>query len=560
MNHLLHNTQGFLRRWPAHLRATMPITTIFTACACVVQIAWACVTPTIMCPDSLDYVANAITLYDTGSFAHFDGWRSPGYSVMLVPLVALVDDVRAAAGMLNVLLACIAIGLLAWSVRRLVFHAASSLKAADICGAIAATVIACDPLLLLWQRHAMPEVASMCVVALGVATLAWLATSARIARLTPARCVLVGAIAGGAIAAACFLRGNFQLLLVLAPICLSACAYVRTSSFVRSALIGTACLLVALGGISPWFARMHERTGSWSFTVGGQFARALFARETGLMDFHQPTVFDPAHIKRLTEMDLAGTLTPYAFIHEMNTGLLAPMGEGLPQLARTDLRAKILVDESIRRRPWLRVSLAGKAFATQLGIVPFDVPGYRENAYWSRALRRESTDKTDSMRGPTKGPTEGDTNWVDGNDSSVRDVPVRAEAFARTNTSIEAYRDSFVARGFDVVWRAGIVGRVVLAWIAVLGSAWLVVPTFRVLVRRVLKDGKAAELRQRDASVLAIVLVAACVASHGAAIAWVMLTGLDRYAFPVTPAWHAIAIMSVGVLTVRRARSIKEIL
>jgi hypothetical protein len=62
---------------------------------------WTVASPTMMCPDSVDYVANAMRLMDTDSFAHFDGWRSPGYSIVLLGLLAFGKHVATAAGVLN---------------------------------------------------------------------------------------------------------------------------------------------------------------------------------------------------------------------------------------------------------------------------------------------------------------------------------------------------------------------------------------------------------------------------------------------------------------------------
>lgn len=510
----------------------------------VVIAVWTLVSPTMMCPDSVDYVANAMRLIDTGSFAHFDGWRSPGYSIVLLGLLAFGTHVATAAGVLNGLMVIATMLLSARACWLIVREGTGGARGSERLAAWAAAaviwVIALDPWVMLWTRHVMPECASMLVVAVVVRVLVGMG----VGRARGVwRDVAIGAGLGIFIGGACYVRGNFQLLVACVPMCLGVCVLARGGGVGRAVVVGSVCGVCGVGVLMPWVVRTHERTGAWSFTTGGQFAKALFAQETGLMDWIQTEAFEFDHMLRLAAMRDAGALGAYAFVHEMNTGKLAGMGDaGLPQLVNTDRRAKVMVKESLARRPAMRNVLAMKAMSTQIGVWAFDVPGYRENAYWAGALRASG--------GDVKGPTGGDNQWAEAASQTHLPKELVEKVHARTTRSIEGYRDGAAARGFDAWWSVGSVLRMAVAWAGVIGVVGVVLRLVREAVYGA-KDaaGDGAWLR----GAVCMVLIAGLVAAHGAAIAWVVMTGLDRYAVAMIPA-SAVATVGAWGLLMRGVR------
>lgn len=519
---------------------------VLGAAPVVVVAVWTLVSPTMMCPDSVDYVANAMRLMDTGSFAHFDGWRSPGYSIVLLGLLAFGKHAATAAGVLNGLMVIATMLLSAKACWLIVGEATGNARRAERGAAWAAAavmwVIGLDPWVMLWTRHVMPECASMLVVAVVVRVLVGMATAQ--ARGVW-RTIAIGAAMGLFVGGACYLRGNFQLLVACVPACIGVCVLARGGGFGRAVVVGGACAACAVGTLLPWIVRTHARTGEWSFTTGGQFAKALFAQETGLMDWNQSEAFEFDHMLRLAAMRDAGTLGAYPFVHEMNTGKLAALGDAkLPQLVNTDRRARVMVEKSLARRPAMRNVLAMKAMSTQVGVWAFDVPGYRENAYWAGALRGSG-----GRGGDAKGPTGGDNQWADPASQTHLPKELVERVHARTTRSIEAYRGGAAARVFDAWWSVGSIARMAVAWVGVIGVGGVVLK----LAREVLfgaSDG--ARDAARDAAwvrgAVCVVLIAGLVAAHGAAIAWVVMTGLDRYAVAMIPVSAVAAASAWGVL------------
>lgn len=105
------------------------------------------------------------------------------------------------------------------------------------------------------------------------------------------------------------------------------------------------------------------------------------------------------------------------------------------------------------------------------------------------------------------------------------------------------------ARGFDLWWRVGSVVRCAVAWAGVIGVVWIVLR----LAREVLLGGReSARGEGFDAewvrAAVCVVLIAGLVAAHAAAIAWVVMTGLDRYAVAMIPASAVAAVGAWGLV------------
>jgi hypothetical protein len=524
------------------------------------------VTPLMHCPDSLDYYANAVRLMESGTAAQFDGWRSPGYSVLIAPALAFSREPLAWIGLVQWVCVAGTIVLLADAARVLVgavvVGGERARRVAGWAGGATAAVVASDPWTLLWHRHAMPEAASAVAVAVAAWVLArWACAGAGVGAGASAsrgrsvvradvRAVVCAGGLGAFLGVACYVRGNAQVLVVLVPVCLACVEVARGRSYGRAAVVGGACALAGVAVLVPWMVETRERTGRWTFTTGGDFARALFGYETGLVDVNQSHVFDAEQFSRVREATERGALGAYGFIHEMNTGLLAGMGGGggggvreLPQLARTDLRARVVVDEAVSRRADVRVSLAARAMATQVGVWAFDVPGFRENEYWSRAMR--------PMRGQAADPTGGDNYWADPEAMAGVDASTRASIESRTRRDVRSFRAGGAAWAFEVAWRVGEVVRPLAAVVAVVGVCV-------VAAGVVVGVGTSGGVRERvsggrsgGAALVCVLGLAGLVVAHAAAIAWVVMTGLDRYAFAVTPLWHMVGVCAVVLVVAR---------
>lgn len=452
--------------------------------------------PVMYPPDAVEYAANAITLHRTGSFEHFGSWRLPGFSVVLLPLVARFDDFGAATGRLNALLLTATAAGCGLALRRFVppwFAAAAVL------------LVGLHPLLLLYQRQAMPEVLAAALVTLvGVALL-------RTTPKTVPRAAWTFSLLGVLLGLSVYLRANFQILVLWLPVAGAVGAYSAGRRRVAVAMLGAAWLAGACT-IAPWIVRNARRTGVPSMAVGSGYTRAISARETGWLDANQSDLLTREEWSALHAAPGA-TAGPFQFLDAIRSAWGIPGGE--EGRVAFDARCDALARESAARHAGRRWTQAVRAFASVSGLYPFADPGYRENEYWSRPLAGEA------------GLTRVGNHWTAA--AGFRELsPARAgEVIARTAHPPPADRAS---RAFGAWFALAAPWQIALAWVSLLGvwGAW------------------------RDARRTASLLFAAPIIHAGvlAAFAW---TGIDRYAVPLIPVQAIAAIYGLwwGVRAIR---------
>ncbi len=242
-----------------------------------------------------------------------------------------------------------------------------------------------------------------------------------------------------------------------------------------------------------------------------------------MLDVNQAAAFDAQSLVRIRAGVADGSLGAYHIVHEVNTGRLAPLGADLPRMAATDARARIVVAESLRRNPPLRWKRTLQAFLTQTGLWSFAIEGYRENAWWSRPLRGINA-------------TNASNHWITPEQNTQFDADLLRDLHRRTQRDISPWLASSGARVFGVWLDAATLARPLLALLAILGVA---VSALVIVVR-----GNPIT-RAAACGVLVPGLIAL---AHAAAIAGLLLTGLDRYAAPFWPLWAPCAVYGAFVL------------
>lgn len=357
--------------WPALLAVLI---------AAVAHGEWALKSPLIFCPDSMDYAVRALELVQRGDFHTFDALRTPGFSVVLAGLSALHLPLAPALGVLHTLVAAV----IAWVIADI---AGRVLGAGRVAGgfALAAGVAATlDPVVLLWSRHAMPE-----MLATGAATLAvWAAFRA-------GRHWVWWAILSGVLAAvAAYTRGNLQVVVALCPI-IVLLAVARCCGPGRALAAAALCLASALALLAPWSLRNARTFGVPALAVGSQYARVLSASDAGILDLNQSAAFDRAAAARL-----ASTPSPSGFevIRLVDRSRLAARGGASHPWIASERRLQIIADESARRWPDRHWRAVLRGALNLAGLWPMSDPGFREHEWWGSAWR--SGDRTNFWNPP----------------------------------------------------------------------------------------------------------------------------------------------------------------
>ena len=464
--------------------------------------AWMAVrAPLLYCPDSMDYAVNAKVLLETGSFEHFNAWRLPGYSVFLAPFVAWLHGWNFGLGVAQGVLGVVT----AWLAGRCVGSMLSGPWAA-----LAMVVVGLDPVLLAYERTAMPE----CLTAFMAMLAVWVAL----------RGTFWGGagMAGGCAAAAglglllgtaCYVRGNMQLLVLLLPVAVAAWN-ARRGGWARGAVLGGVVLVVGVGCVVPWVVVNAGKYGRAEFVVGSGFTRAQSLVEAGLMDGNQAGVFPRGQAERVDAELKERRLGWERFMGELR-GIegtpVAARTAGMHEWTRLDARAREASAESVARAPAARVKHAFEGAANLLGVWPSDEAGARENAYWSEPLRVWSEPGLNYRVGPEAY-------------GHLRPEVVRG-VYDRTVESTAPWTKSDQGGAFQRLWTFGEVAR----------------PVWGVLV---LVGLVGAVGRRR----WALCVVGAAVVAHAAYLSGALHTVIDRYQAPLFPVMGVLAVYGLACL------------
>lgn len=434
--------------------------------------------PVMYPPDAVEYAVNAQRLLAGSGFEALGVWRLPGFSVVLAPLVAWYSDFGTATGWLNAaaVVACAA-------------GAGSILRRVGAGGWAAAGVLAVglDPVLLAYQRQAMPEV-------LAGAAATWLAVAALEGAGRPGavmRGVLMAAAVGAGAGLSAYLRGNFQALILWLPACIGV-AWWSAGRWRTLPVILGAGWLAGAAVIAPWVVRTWTRSGAASFVVGTGVTRVISAWEVGRLDVNQAGLV-PRHVLAGIEgrKERPG---PYDLADALRDAW--GLGWGDRDRAEFDRRCEAVAGESARRHPARHWTGVVRALGSVAGLWPFRDPGFRENDYWARPLAGE------------RSLTQAENHWTRAEGFRELRPELTGPVIDRTISPLPGPRASGVARA----WLALTPVHVAAAWLC-LGAiplAW----------------GRG---ERGAACVFALPFV------HGAALAGFAWTGIDRYGVPLLP-------------------------
>ncbi len=327
--------------------------------------------PMFLTADTTAYLRFAHILLNIGTIDHFDGWRLPGYGLMLAPFIAALRDYAPAVGALQALMG-IATSLLVFAMLRPRLprpwpHAA-------------AVMVAIDPVLLGWQRFVMAETASAFCITLG----AWLFL--RLAPCTPhtrahtlPRTLATAAALAATCTAAILLRGNNLIVPTVLLAALLWCALLHK----RRDLLAAAATTAALIGLAllPLFILNHQHYGRFTLTVGSNFTRSLFSWENETTDWNQCGTLSLDEFRAFRDYERNNPLTDWDVMGWIAKTHTVPVPPGAPEWLAMDIRAGALVDESLARLGTVFTRRQYQASLALLGI-PVAEPFYALGGTW----------------------------------------------------------------------------------------------------------------------------------------------------------------------------------
>ena len=475
---------------PARWRLGVPA--LLVVAAPLWMLAWA---PMLMEGDGGGFVWFALHFWRDGRFSNFDGWRLPGYATLISPFVGLMNHYAAGIGVLQAGLGILT-SLCVWDLLRR--------RIGTLWAMAAAALVACDPMLLMWQRYVLSE----CLAGFLVTGLVWLVGRVVLDRPRPpgmiAEQVGIPLLLGGVCAAAIYTRANFQTFVVVVPAALCLAGLLRGRGWLAFTpgllVIAVASLLVA-----PAFLRNREVLNRTELIVGADHNRCVFSWQNGAIEYNQVGgVTFPEYREIRAKVD-SHQMHELMFTDFLAQSPTISLPEGTPPPTAKDIRSGVVTRESLARLPEVFVRRIAAGFFSLLGF-KFRTPWYYSHTVdnMSRVLRGDFDTRTT-------------TNFDDGINAALL-PPEMQSAIARMREPVAAFRFSPNAAAFNALFRLYRVLRppIIVAFLLAC----------------------VAHLRRGDATML---LAAGLLLANAAGIALLQYTGMDRYGAPFYPLMATVA-------------------
>jgi 4-amino-4-deoxy-L-arabinose transferase-like glycosyltransferase len=337
--------------------------------------------PMLILADSTAYIWFAHVLLQTGSIDHFDGWRMPGYGLLLAPFISWFRDYAVPVGWLHAAVGAATALLVLDMLRRRVPRPWAH---------VAAILVAADPILLGWQRVLMGETFSAFFITLG----AWLFLRLIDQARSGLHAVLLGLALGAISGAACLVRGNNQVLPVVLIAGLLWCGVVWSR---RGALLAAApATLAAMLMLLPLCVLNHRHYDRFTPAVGRNFTRSLFSWENGTTDWNQTGTLSFTEFIEIRNRLRARSMTDWDVMEWLAASTTTvPVPERTPAWLAMEVRSGVLVDEAVARRGPSVTLCQLQSFAGLLGF-PVSSPAYALDGTWAifAQLRGEANPRT----------------------------------------------------------------------------------------------------------------------------------------------------------------------
>jgi|GEM_PF-3028411 len=459
--------------------------------------------PLLYCPDSMDYLVNTKLLVENRTFDHFSTWRLPGYSVFLSPMVGGLHRFNFAVGLTQGVLAILG----AWLAGRVVGRFLPGAW-----GALTLLLVGLDPVLMTYERHAMPE--TLC--AFLTVLLSWIAVRGNFwskAGFIPSGAAAIGT--GLILAAACYVRGNMMVVAGAIPFIIAVWSFLD-GNWRRALSLALLCGLTTAACLAPWVMRMKREYGRTEFVVGTGYTRCISLADTFLVDLNQTAVYGQERWEWLAGQRANGLMAGQQVMGQ--TGLkegtqVSKQIEGMHSWTARDTAAAVIANETVARHPTTRWAECLRAFSNMIALWPFE-PVWYDNEAWSRPLRGV---KDPGLNHRVKPPA-----------FKHHKLENSQDIYDRTIESTLDWSRSDQAGAFLKIWQLAEAARPLWAVLVIIGTIC------------------AVSRRQWPVAMLGLMVL-----GHAGVMAVHLLSGIDRYQVPMYPIMTVLAVYGVACLASR---------
>jgi hypothetical protein len=321
-------------------------------------------TPMLVTSDSTAYIWLAERVIASGGFSELDGWRLPGYAMLLLPLIARVHDYVAGMGVIHAAMA-VASSLLVFDLLRA--------RIPLLWARIITIALALDMPVQVWQRVMLAEHTGGFLTLLAV----WLVLKA--AQGGPgssnARRWCWAALAGFALAGACYTRANLQVFAAALPLVLWWAGDLGSRARARSGLAAAiVCAVVTASALLPLVLRNARVFGQATLAVGTDWNRFLWLWDYGAIDWNQSGAMTFEQFRDLRDRCVAREIDAWGVTDWLQENAVPPLdapAAALHPWTQRDLRCAAVWRESAARVPEPFPGLMVRSTLAHLGLKAF---------------------------------------------------------------------------------------------------------------------------------------------------------------------------------------------
>jgi hypothetical protein len=439
--------------------------------------------PMLISGDSTAYILHTYLVHENHNFNHYDGWRLPGYPLLILPFYAWMDNYATGVALAQMVMGMLW-PLLAWAMLRG--------RVPYPWPYVAAILVALDPGLFIWQRTLLTEAQVALFVMLSAFLFQGSVDRIRSGRghawLWPLGLAL-------SLAAASYTRPNILVFGVLGPLALATITVLFAGGKrLAPAILCGAVFAACMAPVVIFNARVFDKP---AVTVGSDWNREVWSWENHIMDWNQSGFFSQQQFEYIRAQCEARKFSWWDLPQHAQKWKTPPAPERLHEWSQMNERCRLLWKESAARRADAYLRMTPRAIGSMFGWPAKDPEYFHGDPYFlSGSLMG---DDSHSAR-------HGHTNYL----IDIQAFPKPAQKiFERAMVPIGDVARSpqaAVVRWWYKAWAFARPAVSILFFFAIVRLLWV---------------------RELGLAALGVIL-----ASHMVAVPLLVFTGSDRYAMP----------------------------
>jgi hypothetical protein len=312
-------------------------------------------TPLVVTGDGTAYIWLAHLVIENGNFEHLDGWRLPGYAMVLLPFMAGMERFAERIAWAQAAMS-VATSLLLYDMLKR--------RVPGVWAAVGVALAALDLPVQVWQSVFLSEHVAALLTVLSVWMFIRVGDRVGGGRGAAGHAVLLGLV----LAAMCCTRANLQVFAALMPLALLGVGVLRGRRR-GGVLAAGACMVTVAACLLPIFVHNHRTFGRASLVVGSQWSRFIWMWDYGVFDWNQSEAITFTQFRDLRDRCEAGEVGSWGVTDLLQEWNAPPVPSHANRWTQRDERCRVMWRESFLRRPEFVTGLTIRGAAGNLGML-----------------------------------------------------------------------------------------------------------------------------------------------------------------------------------------------